>query len=381
MSSRRFRALGAGEIRRVSRQPEARPEKVGGTDMDVIELDTPVMVVDLDVLESNITRLETALADLGVNGRPHIKTHKIPAFGRKQLSAGAIGICCQKVGEAEVFARAGFDDILIAFNIVGRSKLERLARLQHTTHAIAAVDSREVVTGIASAARDEAVQIPLVVEIDAGGHRAGVQGAADVVALAQRIADTPELCFEGIMCYPTTEQVIPVLRESREGLERAGLSPRIVSGGGTGRHPLAPEAGLTEHRSGTYVYNDMSCVRSGHATIEQCAMQVLVTVVSTASEGWATVDGGSKTFTNDALQADGHNGFVLEYPRIHLERMNEEHGVLRTDGSPARPKVGEKVRIIPNHACGTTNLHDYVVAHRGGRVESILPIAARGTIR
>lgn len=349
--------------------------------MYITELDTPVMIVDLDVLEGNIGRLQASLAELGVKGRPHIKTHKIPTFGRKQLQAGAIGICCQKVGEAEVFAQAGFDDILIAFNIVGRSKLERLARLQHVSRAMAAVDSHEVVAGISCAARDEGVQVPLVVEIDSGGHRAGVSGADQVTRLAQDIADKPELCFEGVMCYPTTEYVIPILQESRERLESAGLSPRIVSGGGTGRHSLAAEAGLTEHRSGTYVYNDMTCVRHGHATIEQCAMQVLVTVVSTASEGWTTVDGGSKTFTNDALQSDGRNGFVLEYPDIHLERMNEEHGMLRTEGSSARPKVGEKVRIIPNHACGTTNLHDYVVAHRSGRVESILPIAARGTIR
>jgi len=139
--------------------------------------------------------------------------------------------------------------------------------------------------------------------------------------------------------------------------------------------------GMTEHRSGTYAYNDMNCVRSGKATLEQCAMQVLVTVVSTASPGWTTVDGGSKTFTNDSLQADGHNGYVLEYPDVYLHHMNEEHGILKTDGSATHPTIGEKIRIIPNHACGTTNLHDYVVAHRGGTVEAFMPIAARGAIR
>ena len=349
--------------------------------MDISELDTPVMIVDLDVVEGNIGRLQASLSSMGVNSRPHIKTHKIPTIGLKQLEAGAIGICCQKVGEAEVFARAGFRDILIAFNIVGRSKLERLARLQHLTQAKAAVDSHEVIEGIAGAAEGEGVEIPLVVEIDAGGHRAGVQTAAEAVALAKEIAATPGVAFEGLMCYPTTEHVIPILKEAREQLQGVGLPPKVVSGGGTGRDSIADEAGLTEHRSGTYVYNDMSCVRKGVATIDQCAMQVLVTVVSTSSPGWATVDGGSKTFTNDALQADGRNGYVLEYPDIYLERMNEEHGVLRTDGSSAQPKVGEKLRIIPNHACGTTNLHDYVVAHRGGVMEAILPIAARGTIR
>lgn len=349
--------------------------------MHISELDTPVMIVDLDVLEDNIERLESYLRSVGLRGRPHIKTHKIPSFGRKQIDAGAIGICCQKVGEAEVFAQAGFDNILVAFNIVGRPKTERLARLQHLSHVAAAADNKETVEGIARAASDEGVRVPLVVEIDSGGHRAGVQTAADALALARHIAESSRLEFEGIMCYPTTKHVIPIVLEAREALQRAGLAPRVVSGGGTGAHQVAKEAGLTEHRSGTYAYNDMNCVRSGKATMEQCAMQVLVTVVSTASAGWTTVDGGSKTFTNDSLQADGHNGFVLEYPDISLHHMNEEHGVLRTEGSARLPRVGEKLRIIPNHACGTTNLHDYVAAHRGGKVEAFLPIAARGTIR
>lgn len=349
--------------------------------MHISELDTPVMVVDLDVLEANLQRLQEALCALGVKGRPHIKTHKIPAFGHKQLEAGAIGICCQKVGEAEVFAQAAFRDILVAFNVVGKPKTERLARLQRLSRVTTALDSRETLEGLAAAAREEGVQIPVVVEVDAGGHRAGVQSADQVLDLARAVERRPELCFEGLMCYPTTAGVIPTLQEAREKLERAGLPPRIVSGGGTGKHALAREAGLTEHRSGTYAYNDMTCVRRGAATLEQCAMQVLVTVVSTASPGWATVDGGSKTFTNDALEPGGHNGYVLEYPDIHLHHMNEEHGVLRMDGSTRTPRVGEKLRIIPNHACGTTNLHDYVAAHRGGRVEAIYPVAARGMIR
>ena len=349
--------------------------------MHISDLDTPVMLVDLDVLEGNIRRLQAALDARGVAGRPHIKTHKIPAFARKQLAAGAVGITCQKVGEAEVFAQAGCQDILIAFNIVGRPKTERLARLQHLARAIAAVDSEETIRGIACAAADEGVRVPLVVEIDAGGHRAGVPTTEAALALARRIAETPSLSFEGLMCYPTTRHVIPILLEARELLERAGLPPHIVSGGGTGAEGLALEAGLTEHRSGTYAYNDLNCVRGGRATVEQCAMQVLVTVVSTASPGWVTVDGGSKTFTNDNLQADGRNGYVLEYPELSLQRMNEEHGMLRAQGAARRPVIGEKLRIIPNHACGTTNLHDYVAAHRGGGVEAILPIAARGAIR
>ena len=349
--------------------------------MHISELDTPVMVVDLDVVEDNIRRLQTDLNALGLAGRPHIKTHKIPAIGRKQIAAGAIGITCQKVGEAEVFAAAGFTDILIAYNIVGRSKTDRLARLQRQSRAIAAVDSVETARGIADSAAADGVTVPIVVEVDSGGHRAGVQTAQEALDLARAISDLPGLRFEGMMCYPSSRRVVPVIQEARDLLERSGFKCAIVSGGGTGAQATSKEAGMTEHRSGTYLYNDLSCVRGGKATIEQCAMQLLVTVVSTASPGFATVDGGSKTFTNDALQPNGRNGHVLEYPDIYLERMNEEHGILNTSGSERRPKVGEKLRIIPNHACGTTNLHDYVAAHRDGRVEAIWPVAARGTIR
>ncbi len=349
--------------------------------MHISDLDTPVMVVDLDIVEGNIKRLEDSLASLGVRGRPHVKTHKIPAIARKQVAAGAIGITCQKVGEAEVFVQGGLTDILIPYNIVGRSKIERLARLQHQAHVTAAVDASDTARSIAKVAVDEHTTIPLVVEVDAGGHRAGVQSAENVVEVAKAIADSPGISFDGIMCYPTSPHVIPILREACSLLEAAGLAPRIISGGGTGRQHLAREAGLTEHRSGTYLYSDMNCVRAGYTTLEQCAMQVLVTVVSTAAPGHATVDGGSKTFTNDSLQQDHRNGYVLEYPEIFLHHMNEEHGILDTSQSDKQPKVGEKLRIIPNHACGTTNLHDYVAVHRGGHVEGIWPVAARGTIR
>ncbi len=349
--------------------------------MHVSELDTPVMLVDLDIVAQNIARLQAELNALGVASRPHIKTHKIPAIGRMQLAAGSAGICCQKVGEAEVFAAAGFHSILIAYNIVGRPKTDRLARLQHQAKAIAAVDSVTTVEGIAASAAAEGVTVPVVVEIDAGGHRAGVQTAAEALALAQHIASCRSLELAGLMCYPTTTAVIPVLHEARERFLKAGLPCSLVSGGGTGAQHLAQPAGLTEHRSGTYVYNDLSCVRSDKATIAQCAMTVLVTVVSTASPGYTTVDGGSKTFTNDGVRPDSSNGYVVEYPDAFLERMNEEHGILNTARSATKPAVGDKVRIIPNHACGTTNLHDYVAAHRGGQVEAIWPIAARGAIR
>ncbi|HEX2036466.1 MAG TPA: alanine racemase [Chloroflexota bacterium] len=354
----------------------------------VADLDTPVMVVDLDVLEGNIRRLQEELNALGLSSRPHIKTHKIPSIGHMQVGAGAAGITCQKLGEAEVFADAGFTDILVPYNIVGAPKLERLTRLARRVTLTVAVDSEVTARGIAEACQEAGTTANLLVEVDSGGHRAGVQNAKEAQALARAIGDFPGVTFQGFMCYPSRPPMGELFDEARDLLTRDGIPVNVISGGGTGAQQVSKDTGCTEHRSGTYIYNDLSVLRSGHCTLEQCAMSVLVTVVSTSCPGYSTVDGGSKTFTNDALRRDGSNGHVREYPDIYLQRMNEEHGVLSLANLPqgaARPAVGEKVHIIPNHACGTTNLHDVVYGYRrrGGEevVEVEWPVPARGKIR
>lgn len=349
--------------------------------MLVSELDTPVLVIDLDIMEENIRRLEAELSALGMRSRPHIKTHKVPAIAHKQLAAGAIGITCQKLGEAEVFAAAGIKDILIAYNIVGRQKLDRLLRLTYQATITVAVDSEEVAHGISGYAQEEGGTVRVVVEVDSGNHRAGVWSAEEAVALARKIATMPHLQFYGLMAYPSAERLREVFARAREQLERDGIPVGVISGGGTGLHPMARELGLTEHRSGTYVFNDMNQVRAGNATLEQCAETVLVTVVTVTSLGHATMDGGSKTFTSDDLRPGVPIGYIKEYPDIFLERLNEEHGILNLTKSSHRLKVGDQLTIIPNHACGITNLHDYMVGARKGRVEVIWPILARGKIR
>ncbi len=360
----------------------------------VDELDTPVMVVDLDVLEGNIKRLQDEVDALGLTSRPHIKTHKIPTIGHMQLAAGAVGITCQKLGEAEVFAGAGFTDILVPYNILGAPKLERLTRLARRVRMTVSVDSEVTARGIAEASQEAGTDVGVVVEVDSGGHRAGVQTAREVQTLARAIADFPGVSFQGFMCYPSRPQMTDLWAEARDLLSRDGIPVNVISGGGTGAQRLSKENGCTEHRSGTYIYNDLSVLRSGNCTLEECAMNVLVTVVSTSCPGYSTIDGGSKTFTNDALRQDDalrkgdSNGHVREYPDVFLERMNEEHGVLSLsrlpEGAP-RPKVGEKVHVIPNHACGTTNLHDVVYGYRRRNGEEIIeaewPIPARGKIR
>jgi len=354
----------------------------------VADLDTPVMVVDLDKVEDNIRRLQEDLDRLGLKNRPHIKTHKIPTIGQWQQQAGAIGITCQKLGEAEVFVDAGFSDVLIPYNIVGPQKLERLTRLARRATITVAVDSEYTARGIAGACQEADTSLGVVVEVDSGGHRAGVQDAKEAQALARQIADFPGVTFQGFMCYPSRPQMTDIWEETRDLLDKDGIPINVISGGGTGAQEVSARNGCTEHRSGTYLYNDLSCFRGGKCTIDQCAMTILTTVVSTSCPGYTTVDGGSKTFTNDALQRDGSNGYVKEYPDVYLERMNEEHGVLSLaklpEGAP-RPKVGEKLHVIPNHACGTTNLHDVVYGYRVRNGEEIVewewPIHARGKIR
>jgi D-serine deaminase-like pyridoxal phosphate-dependent protein len=354
----------------------------------VAELDTPVMVVDLDVLEGNIKRLQDDVDSLGLKSRPHIKTHKIPTIGHMQLKAGAVGITCQKLGEAEVFAGAGFEDILVPYNILGAPKLERLTRLARRVHITVAVDSEFTARGIAEASQEAGTNVDLLVEVDSGGHRAGVQTAEQARALARTIADFPGVTFQGFMCYPTRPVMGDLFAEARDLLKRDGIPVTMISGGGTGSQRVSKEAGCTEHRSGTYIYNDLSVLRSGNCTIDQCAMTVLVTVVSTSCPGFMTVDGGSKTFTNDAVRQGASNGYVREYPDIFLDRMNEEHGVLSLANLPqggAGPTVGEKVHVVPNHACGTTNLHDVVYGYRRRDGEELVemewPVPARGKIR
>jgi D-serine deaminase-like pyridoxal phosphate-dependent protein len=346
------------------------------------------MVVDLDDVEQNIQRLQQELDELGLRSRPHIKTHKLPAIGRWQIEAGAVGITCQKLGEAEVFADAGFEDILIPYNLVGPQKMERLTRLARRLTITVGVDSDVIARGIAEANQEAGTSVGLVVEIDSGGHRAGVQDAKEAQQLARTIADYPGVTFQGFMCYPSRREMKDIFAEARDLLARDGIPVNMISGGGTGAQQVSKDTGCTEHRSGTYLYNDMNGIRSGRVTPEQCAQSILTTVVSTSCPGFATVDGGSKTFTNDNVRAGEVNGYVREYSDIYLDRMNEEHGVLNlsrlADGAP-RPKVGEKLHIIPNHACGTTNLHDVVYGYRRRDGEEIVevewPIYARGKIR
>ena len=343
--------------------------------------DTPVVTVDLDIMERNIRRFQAVCAEAGVKLRPHIKTHKIPAIAHKQLEAGAAGIACQKLGEAEVMQAAGIEDITLTYNVVGKAKLERLVRLAGRCDLKVVCDNRAVADGLSVAFQEAGTRLKVLVECDTGAGRNGAQSPLDAAELAAYVAGKPGLSFAGLMTYPITAHTAGFFAEAYKELDRRGLKAQIVSTGGTPALGLLRDVpGVTEHRAGTYVFNDRKCVESGVATWDDCAMRIRSTVVSRPAKNRAIIDAGSKTLSSDLLALDGH-GRIVEYPGAKIAKLNEEHGVvLLEDGAPA-PEVGEVVTIIPNHTCVVTNLHDRLVGVRGGKVETVWDVAARGLVR
>jgi len=348
--------------------------------MHIDELETPVPVVDIDRLEANITRLQTYLDEHKLANRPHIKTHKIPAIAKMQIDAGAIGITCQKVSEAEVMAAAGFDDILLPYNIIGESKLKRLMALASRIKLSVTADSAFTARGLSNAALLADLTLPVLVECDTGGGRCGVQSPQEAADLARLIGSLPHLHFGGLMTYPSNEQLDPFVRETRALLEDDHLPIERVSGGGTPTmwqaHTLTE---LTEHRAGIYVYGDRLTLRSGAVTLDTCALRIITTIISRPTPDRGILDAGSKTLSMDLHGLEGY-GYICEYPEAKILALTEEHGHVDFSACARKPQIGERVSIIPNHCCVVTNLFDEFVGVRGDQVEVTWQIEARGTV-
>jgi len=347
------------------------------------EFGTPAVVIDLDRVERNIAKLQAACDAAGVANRPHIKTHKSPVLAQMQREAGAKGITCQKIGEAEVMAQAGQDDILISYNLIGEEKMGRLAGVMERATVTVAADNPTVVAGLPRAAEISGRTLNVVVECDTGRKRAGVETPGEAIALAKDIAARPGLAFAGFLLY-APETALPetqaFLDEASAGVREAGLEPRIVSTGGTPNLAnLGRIAGATEHRAGTYIFNDRMMLACGAATLDDCALHVVATVVSRAGADRGILDAGSKTLTSDTGGLEGH-GLILEHPEAKIARFAEEHGFLDLTRCNDRPKVGDVVRIVPNHVCVVVNMVDRLVATRGGEIVGEIPVAARGKI-
>lgn len=346
-------------------------------------LDTPCVVIDRRIVESNLQRAQAYADRHGLPLRPHVKTHKLPLFAHRQIALGAVGITCQKLGEAEVMADAGIDDIFIPYNILGAAKLDRLAMLHRRVTLSVTADSAETVAGYAARFADAGRRLPVLVECDTGGGRCGVQTADEALALARQIDAAPGLAFEGLMTYPpraANETVEAWLAGAAALIRAAGLPVnRISNGGSPGFYSAAEVRSATEHRPGTYIYSDRMQVSLGHGTLADCALTVLATVVSRPTPERAILDAGSKALAADTCAAPGH-GHIVEYPDALISGLSEEHATVDLSACAARPAVGEKVRVIPNHVCVVSNLFEAVTLVEDGVVVDRLPVAARGRV-
>jgi D-serine deaminase-like pyridoxal phosphate-dependent protein len=349
------------------------------------EYGTPAAVIDLDRVERNIARIQAACDAAEIANRPHIKTHKSPMLARMQIDAGAKGITCQKLGEAEVMAEAGIADILISYNLIGEEKMARLAALQGKANMTVAADNPVVIEGLPQAAAISGRPLSVVVECDTGRKRAGVETPTEAIALARQIAASKGLRFAGFMLYPTETgwaEAQAFYDAALAGLREHGLDAAMVSTGGSPNlKNLGKLKGATEHRPGTYIYNDRMQVAAGVASLDDCALTIYSTVVSRAAPERGILDAGSKTLTSDPGGGLDGFGLILEHPEAKIARFAEEHGFLDLTRSNTRPKVGDVVRIVPNHVCVVVNMMDEVVMVRGDEIVGVLPVAARGKLR
>jgi D-serine deaminase-like pyridoxal phosphate-dependent protein len=359
----------------------------------VPDLPTPAILIDARAVRRNVERMAHYAKEHGLRLRPHTKTHKSLLLARMQIEYGASGVTVAKAGEAEVMASVA-DDILMAYPAVNPARCEVLARLAKTRTVRVAVDSAAAVDALASAARSAGSTVGVLVDVDVGPHRTGVQSPQDALSLARHVGRTPGVRLDGIMYYPghiggpSAEQeqklreVEAIVTDTIDQFRCHGLNTAIVSGGST---PTAYRShlvkGTTEIRPGTYVFQDVNGLRGGFAALDDCAARVVATVVSTAVPGQFVIDAGSKTLTQDRCgpAPDSGHGLVVEYPDAKITKLTEEHGQVSV-GAGRAPKVGERVTIVPNHICPCINLHDRVWWQDEGEPPRPVPVEARGKV-
>jgi D-serine deaminase-like pyridoxal phosphate-dependent protein len=355
------------------------------------ELETPALLVDVDRMNRNLDRGAEYARSHEIALRPHIKTHKSPFVAREQLERGAAGLTCATPYEAEVMSEVS-DDVLVMYPPVGDHRATRLAQLAQRVRLTVALDSDVAANDLSRAAVDAGSAVRVLVELDAGMHRVGVQSPADAVGLARRVSALPRLEVAGIAFYPghvrgPVAEHTPQLAELRRlvgevsgAFARAGISLEVVSAGSTPTLWRTHEiGGVNEMRPGTYVFNDRTTADIGACSLDECALTILATVVSTAVPGQAVIDAGAKALGREPMRGSGDGfGALWDEPNVVVKSMSEEHGILDLSRSSWRPRVGERVRVVPNHVCIVVHLADVVYGVRDGAVVSSWPVAARG---
>jgi D-serine deaminase-like pyridoxal phosphate-dependent protein len=380
-----------------------RPLQLSGLpafDLDAVE-DTPEVVIDLDRVRRNVTRAAATAAEHGLDLRPHVKTHKLPPVAALQIEAGAVGLQVAKLGEAEVFAAAGFTDIFVGYPIVGIRKIERLLALvaKGSARISVAADALEVAAPLGDAATRAGLTVNVMLEVDTGLRRLGAHPGHATVELAARLAELDGIELTGLFTHEghvytqaysmeekrsMTRAACAALTETAELVRASGIPLRTVSVGSSGTFRFAVEcSNLTEVRPGTYVFNDLSQLEQGAAAPDDLAGYVVATVVGRPEATRAVVDAGSKVLTSDRLLTVNPSptyGAVAGHHGAYVSRLSEEHGVIEFT-APADVKVGDRVAIVPNHICPVVNLADSVSVVAGGMLAERWEVAARGRVK
>jgi D-serine deaminase-like pyridoxal phosphate-dependent protein len=361
--------------------------------MPLSEVDTPALILELDPFERNLRRLHESLKGRNVIVRPHAKSHKCPQIALRQIALGAVGVCCQKVSEAEALVEGGVHDVLIANEVVGATKLKRLAALSKQARVAVCADNTENVKALDAAGAEFGVTLDVLVEINVGANRCGIEPGEPAVRLARQIADSAHLRFAGLQAYQGSAQHMRKVEERRAAIERAVThvkrtrellaAERIpcpkVTGAGTGTYLFeAASAVYDELQAGSYIFMDADYARndwteSGIPRFEH-SLFVWATVMSRASAERAIVDAGLKASSTDSGMPRIADGGPAEYIKA-----SDEHGVIQVNGAPGF-QVGDKLKLIPGHCDPTVNLYDDYICIRNGRVEAIWPVAARGAV-
>ncbi|KAB2910956.1 MAG: DSD1 family PLP-dependent enzyme [Hyphomicrobiaceae bacterium] len=377
--------------------PMRPPAAIG---MPFAEVDTPALVIDLDAFERNLERMADFAARTGIRVRPHAKTHKSPEIAKRQIALGAVGVCCQKVAEAEVLVAGGVGDVLISNEVAGAAKLDRLAALARQARIGVCADDIDNVAEIEAAAAKAGASVDVLVEIDVGGRRCGTAPGAPAARIAKRIAAAPNLNFAGLQAYHGSAQHVrdPAERkaqiaqaaryagETLRALEAVGLEARIIAGGGTGTYENETASGVyNELQPGSYVFMDADYARNtgtdgGPFRTYEHALFVLATVMSTPVPERCILDAGLKAFAVDSGMPT-----PWKLPGAVYQRPSDEHGVLDVSACTEPPRRGAKVLLVPGHCDPTVNLHDWYAGVRGlgtakAQVECLWPVAARGAL-
>ncbi|MCZ6552172.1 MAG: DSD1 family PLP-dependent enzyme [SAR324 cluster bacterium] len=368
------------------------PAAVG---MALEEVDTPALLIDLDSFERNLRRLADAVEGTPVRLRPHAKTHKCPTIALKQMALGAVGVCCQKVGEAEAMVNGGVPNVLVSNEIVGASKVARLAALARHAEVMVCADDPLHVEQLSEAAQAFSVELPVLVEVDVGAPRCGVAPGQPALELARRIEGAPGLRFGGLQAYQGAAQHLRPIAERKEAIqaavhrvreclelfERDGIPCERVSGAGTGTYPFERDSGVyTELQAGSYVFMDADYAQNlaedgAPVSTFEHSLFVYTTVMSRPIPERAVVDAGLKAYTLEMGKP-----WVHGMPDVEVVGVSDEHGALHLSDPSRDLRLGRKLMLIPGHCDPTVNLHDWYVCIRGGRVEALWPISARGAI-